>query len=81
MKRIIAILLIVALALAAIFTLSACGTEKGESDAERTARLQREAENAKKAAEQARKDYNDLQRDIAEYNRLMDAINNAKPAK
>lgn len=78
MKKIIALFLVLALAVSMVLCLSACGTEKGETDSERLARLQREADAAQAAADQATANYYKLQEDIARYNSLIDAINNAK---
>ncbi len=80
MKRFLAVILILALFVSVVFCLSACGKEKRETAAEKSARLRDEADAARAAADKAAADYQKLQDDIARYNQLMDAINNAKPA-
>ena len=71
MKRIVALLLVVII----IFVLTACA----ETEAQKLKRYEREAAESEKAAQEAREKYIDTQQKIAQYNSLMDQINNAKP--
>ena len=73
-KRIFQIVVILVLVVAIVLSLSACES----AEEKRSRELREQAEQARAYADEAREQYQKLQDDIARYNRLQDALNNAK---
>ena len=73
-KRIFQIVVILVLVVAIVLSLSACES----AEEKRSRELREQAEDARAYADKAAADYRNLQDDLARYNRLQDALNNAK---
>ena len=78
MRKGIAKMLAVLVVLCMVLCLAACGRSKVDEDQRRLDELQKGYEQAARRAEEARQEYNKLQEDIANIERLQRALGNGK---
>ena len=75
MRRLVALIVMLIMT----FTLCGCGGDTKKSDADaRMEAISSSARQAEERAREAQQEYDNLQNDLDEYNRLHDALENAK---